>query len=153
MVERVAGRVRHDLDDATQETLVRMLAVDADRFDPGFGIEGFAARRVMWTVRDMRRREAARGRTEARSANGANDDAPSPEVLHLARLEAAAAAAAARKLKIALGELPADVRGVIQRHDLQGRPLRELARQSGENVSSLSRRRERGLRSLSERMS
>lgn len=153
MVQRSSRGIGHDLDDAVQETLLRMLTVDVARFDPAFGVAGFAATRAMWTVRDLRRREAARGRIDGRFvADAVANDEPSPEAAHLARLDEADTASAVGTLRLALAELDDDTRAVIEAHDLHERPLRELARERGQNVSSLSRRREKGLRRLARRL-
>jgi RNA polymerase sigma factor (sigma-70 family) len=139
MVRRASRGVVHDLEDAAQETLCRLLEVDAYRFDSARALEGFVATRATWTLRDMRRREARRGRLDAvdlaRTAPTLDHEPPSigeiaPDLTpHLARLSA-------------------EDRALLQAHDVDGTSLRTLAGQWGVNVSTLSRRRATVLREL-----
>ena len=132
LVRRASRGVAHDLEDAAQETLCRLLEVDVYRFDSTRALEGFVAVRARWTLRDMRRREARRGRLDgldlARTAPTLDHGPPSmleppPDLTpHLARLS------------------PED-RALLQAHDGDGTSLRTLAGQWGVNVSTLSRRR------------
>ena len=133
VVRRASRGVVHDLEDAAQETLCRLLEVDAGRFDSTRALEGFVAVRARWTLRDMRRREARRGRLDAldltRSAPTVDHGPPEgigeipPDLTpHLARLSA-------------------EDRALLQAHDVDGTTLRTLAGRWGVNVSTLSRRR------------
>jgi DNA-directed RNA polymerase specialized sigma24 family protein len=132
MVRRASGGITHDLDDAIQETLCRVLAIDAYRFDSTRPVEGFIAMRARWTLRDMRRREARRGRLDALdlARDAAPKEHPAPDVPdplpdltpHLASLSVAD-------------------RALLIAHDIDGVSLTMLARQMGVTVSTLSRRR------------
>jgi RNA polymerase sigma factor (sigma-70 family) len=143
MVRRASRGVVHDLEDAAQETLCRLLEVDAYRFDSARTLEGFVATRATWTLRDMRRREARRGRLDAvdlaRTAPTLDHEPPpigeiAPDLTpHLARLSA-------------------EDRALLQAHDVDGTSLRTLAGQWGVNVSTLSRRRAAALSSLRRRL-
>jgi RNA polymerase sigma factor (sigma-70 family) len=151
MVRRAAGGISHDVGDAVQETALRLLSTDVHRFNPALGLEGFIAKRAMWTLRDMRRREASRGRVEAQALPAEPTTPASDELVAAAqqeRLQTALAAVVAG----ALAELDEEARAVVEAHDLAGRPLRDLARAGGVNVSTLSRRRARGLDRLAVRL-
>ena len=78
MVRRASGGVTHDIDDAVQETLCRLVAVDAHRFDSTRALEGFVALRARWTLMDGRRRQGREGRALARHL--ANTEALTPSV-------------------------------------------------------------------------
>jgi len=132
MVRRASGGITHDVDDAVQETLCRVLAVDAYRFDSTRAVEGFIAMRAGWTLRDMRRQEARRGRLDALdlARDAAPREHPAPDVpdptpdltQHLASLSVAD-------------------RALLMAHDVDGVTLTTLARQLGVSVATLSRRR------------
>lgn len=134
MVRRASGGVTHDLDDAVQETLCRVLAIDAYRFDSTRAVEGFVAMRARWTLRDMRRRESRRGRLDAVDlARSVEPMAPCPLdgatpdlTPHLARLSVAD-------------------RALLMVHDVDGVSLTLLARQWGVSVATLSRQRSSAL--------
>ena len=136
-VRRASRGVTHDLDDAVQETLCRVLAIDAYRFDSTRAVEGFVAMRARWTLRDMRRRESRRGRLDAvdlaRSvepmASFPLDDATPDLTPHLARLSGAD-------------------RALLMAHDVDGVTLTLLARQWGVSVATLSRQRSSALATL-----
>ena len=134
MVRRASGGITHDVDDAVQETLCRVLAVDVYRFDSTRAVEGFIATRAGWTLRDMRRRESRRGRLDAvdlaRSvepmAPCGVEDVPPDLAHHLASLSVAD-------------------RALLMAHDVDGVSLTTLARQTGVSVATLSRRRSSAL--------
>jgi RNA polymerase sigma factor (sigma-70 family) len=131
--------VTHDLEDAAQETLCRLLEVDVFRFDSARALEGFVAVRARWTLRDMRRRAARRGRLDAldlaRTAPTLDHGPPSIREI-------------APDLTPHLARLSAEDRALLQAHDVDGTSLRALAGQWGVNVSTLSRRRAAALSSL-----
>jgi len=139
MVRLASGGVTHDLEDATQEALCRMLEVDAYRFDSTRALTGFVACRARWTLRDMRRKESRRGRLDAAdlSRSSAPTEHPAPDV-----------ADAMPDLTHLLASLSADERAVLQAHDVEGTSLRSLARQWGVGVATLSRRRAKALSRL-----
>lgn len=148
MVRRASGGVTHDLDDAVQETLCRLLAVDAGRFDSTRALEGFVALRARWTLMDGRRRQGREGRALARHLANTEALTPSVEVDAIDSEEAAASAGTIAALAVAFDALPDDDRALLQAHDVDGASLRTLAGQMGVNVSTLSRRRRLALRRL-----
>lgn len=148
MVRRASGGVSHDLDDAVQETLCRLLAVDAGRFDSTRALAGFVALRARWTLMDGRRRQGREGRALARHLASTEALTPSVEADALDDEEAAANAAAVGALAVAFDVLPEDDRALLQAHDVDGVSLRTLAGHMGVNVSTLSRRRGLALRRL-----
>ncbi len=153
-VRRVNRGRAHDEDDAVQETLARMLDVDANRFDEGRGtVEGLVSKRAVWTLRDMRRRQAAQGRLGGRFIT---DQADAGDLDAVPSAEAALTAAAADRarerqalaVRAAVAELERGPRTVIEACDLGGLSMRQLAQAEAVNVSTLSRRRAAGLQVL-----
>ena len=136
MVRRASGGITHDLDDAVQETLCRVLAIDAYRFDSTRAVEGFVAMRARWTLRDMRRRESRRGRLDA------VDLARSVEPM------APCAVEGVPDLTHHLASLSVADRALLMAHDVDGVSLTTLASQTGVSVATLSRPRSSALASL-----
>jgi RNA polymerase sigma factor (sigma-70 family) len=131
MVRRASRGITHDLDDAAQETLCRLLEVDAARFDGRRAVTGFVAMRARWTLRDMRRREARRARLDAVDlARCPRPVCPPPEITD-----------PSPDLTPHLARLSDDDRALLQAHDVDGTSLRALAGQWGVSASTLCRRR------------
>jgi RNA polymerase sigma factor (sigma-70 family) len=147
-VQRASRGVEHDLDDAAQDALCRMLDDDRARFDGRRALVGFVALRARWTLADGRRRECRAGRLHARYLDEHVTTSPSPEDEAIAAEDAAARAALAADVARAVASLEPDARAVVMAHDLGGASLRVLAHQAGVNVSTLSRRRAAALAAL-----
>jgi RNA polymerase sigma factor (sigma-70 family) len=147
-VQRASCGVEHDLDDAAQDALCRILDDDRARFDGGRGVVGFVALRARWTLADGRRRECRAGRLHARYLDEQATTAPSPEDEAIAAEDDAARAVHAADVARAVASLDPDARAIVIAHDLGGASLRVLARQAGVNVSTLSRRRTAALAAI-----
>jgi RNA polymerase sigma factor (sigma-70 family) len=150
LVWHACGGTTHDFNDAVQETLRRVLEVDAGRYDGTRPLAPFLALRARWTVRDLRRQEARRARLEAHAVSiGApaveREAPPTPADVLEARERDSVRGAMVAKFPAALASLPDSQRAVLYGHDVGGRSLRALAKQEGVNVSTLSRRRALGL--------
>jgi RNA polymerase sigma factor (sigma-70 family) len=149
-VRRASRGVEHDLEDAAQDALCRILDDDRVRFDGRRALVGFVALRARWTLADGRRRECRAGRLHARYLDEAATTAPSPEEGAIAAEDDAARAEKASDVARAIASLDPDARAIVMAHDLGGTSLRVLARAAGVNVSTLSRRRTAALATLAE---
>jgi RNA polymerase sigma factor (sigma-70 family) len=147
-VRRASRGIGHDLDDAAQETLCRLLA----RFDGARAVAGFVALRARWTLVDGRRRQARQGRTDARYLEDLDVVTPSPEVDVIAAADAAEHEHRVRAVAAALACLDDDARTLLVAHDVDGVSLRVLAASQGVNVSTLSRRRATAIGALARAM-
>lgn len=153
MVRRASGGVTHDLEDAVQETLCRLLTADVHRVDPTRNVAGFVALRARWTLADGRRREARQGRADARFVGGLDAVARSPEDEAIAAENGREQARKATVATAALASLDAEARALVVAHDIDGVSLRTLATAAGVNVSTLSRRRVVALHAVRIRLS
>jgi RNA polymerase sigma factor (sigma-70 family) len=147
-VRRACRGVDHDLEDAAQDALCRILDDDHARFDGRRAIVGFVALRARWTLADGRRRECRAGRLHARYLDEQPTTAPSPEDEAIAAEDDAAEQARAADVARAIDALDRDARAIVMAHDLGGASLRDLARAAGVNVSTLSRRRSAALAAI-----
>jgi RNA polymerase sigma factor (sigma-70 family) len=152
MVRRASGGVGHDLDDAAQDTLCRLLADDGARFDGARAVAGFVALRARWTLVDGRRRQARQGRADARYLEALDVETPSPEADVLAAADTADHEQRVRAVAAALACLDDDARSLLVAHDIDGVSLRVLAASQGVNVSTLSRRRATAIGALARAM-
>lgn len=166
LTERVRPLVRHkvcvlgagalsidEAADITQEVVLAAWRFDLPRFRPELGsFTTFLSRRLAWHVLDAAR-QRARTRHEALDERAL--DAPSetdPEtLLALAALETSLTLLVPQ-LELALGDLGDDERYVVQRHDLEGARLCDVAAELGRNVSNACRARQRALRQLSRKL-
>jgi len=141
-----------DVDDLEQELLIDVWQIDLERFDPARGTLGaFITRRVQWKLIDHLRRlgrhrhESLDARADAGLAEPGTSETR-PDHLHdetRRELTLLSLAGAAREVLSALKD-PAAACALL-RHDLDGVPLREVARELGVHPSSATRARQRAL--------
>lgn len=166
LTERVRPLVRHKLcvlgagalsiDDAadiTQEVVLAAWRFDLPRFRPELGsFTTFLSRRLAWHVVDAARQHA-RHRHDALDEHA--HDPPSqtdPETLLAAAALESSLTLLVPQLELALADLGDDERWVVQRHDLEGARLSDVAAELGRNVSNACRARQRALRLLSRKL-
>lgn len=149
-----------DIDDILQDVLIAVWQTDLARFDAQKGhLLGFLRQRVAWRVGDTIRRQA-RSRTEEwtdvheQNVSLVNEDAPDQKLEQINREQKLFVLPSV--VEDALGELaeqadPAAAHAV-RAHDLEGRPLREIAEELEVHVSNACRARQRGLHWVSQKL-
>lgn len=160
LIKRGRFRCDSDVDDILQDILISIWQIDLPKFDATKGhLLGFLRQRVAWRVGDSIRREA-RSRTEEWTE--INEQCASLEYEHTPD-QKLAQSQHEQKLWLlphvvaeALDELsetadPAAAHAV-RAHDLEGRPLREVAQELQVHVSNACRARQRGLHWISSKL-
>lgn len=142
-----------DADDVVQEVVLAAWRFDVPRFRPELGsFATFLSRRLAWHVVDAVRQRARHGHAslddQAHEAAGEAD----PETLLATAALESSLQMLVPQLELALADLTDDERYVVQRHDLEGARLTDVAAELGRNVSNACRARQRALKHLSRKL-
>lgn len=160
LLKRGRFHCESDVDDILQEVLIAVWQTDLARFDPQKGhLLGFLRQRISWRVGDTIRRQA-RSRTDEwtetaeQNISLRENDAPDQkleQINHEQKLFVLP-----MLLDGALTELAekddAAAAHAVRAHDLEGRPLREIADDLQVHVSNACRARQRGLHWVSQKL-
>lgn len=145
-----------DTDDVVQEVVLAAWRFDVQRFRPALGsFATFLSRRLAWHVLDAVRQ---RGRHVHDALDTLDDCAPEgaaasdPDTLLAAAALEGALSMLVPQLELALRDLDDDERYLVQRHDLEGARLADIAAELGRNTSNACRARQRALKHLSKKL-
>lgn len=142
-----------DAADIVQEVVLAVWRFDVQRFRPELGsFSTFMSRRLAWHVLDAVR-QRARHAHDALNEHALDASAETdPETLLAAAALEESLVMLVPQLELALGDLDEDERYVVQRHDLEGARLTDIAAELGRNTSNACRARQRALKRLSRTM-
>ncbi|MCC7070109.1 MAG: RNA polymerase sigma factor [Deltaproteobacteria bacterium] len=142
-----------DADDVVQEVVLAAWRFDVPRFRPERGsFATFLSRRLAWHVLDAVRQRARHGHLslDDQPVEAAGD--ADPETLLASAALETSLQMLVPQLELALADLDDVERYVVQRHDLEGARLSDVASELGRNVSNACRARQRALRQLSKKL-
>ncbi len=142
-----------DAADVVQEVVLAVWRFDVQRFRPELSsFSTFMSRRLAWHVLDAVR-QRARHVHDALDERALDTPAETdPETLLAAAALEDSLVMLVPQLELALGSLDDDERYVVQRHDLEGARLSDVAAELGRNTSNACRARQRALKRLSRTM-
>ncbi len=142
-----------DTDDVVQEVVLAAWRFDVPRYQPERGsFATFLSRRLAWHVLDAVRQRARHGHASLESHEGEVAGEADPETLLASAALETSLQMLVPQLELALADLTDDERYVVQRHDLEGARLTDVAAELGRNVSNACRARQRALKHLSKKL-